>query len=106
MSTRSKEKVVAAFRKFFRSSEKISEQDGAGSSTSSPSRRLLSRHHRPDAVTPTDASSLSDNPGASNSNHGNCFFKSKKSASNPTQVHILFTVSIYHILFKYLILDI
>ncbi|KAK1138119.1 hypothetical protein K0M31_002603 [Melipona bicolor] len=85
MSTRSKEKVVAAFRKFFRSSEKIAEQDGAGSSTSSPSRRLLSRHHRPDAVTPTDASSLSDNPGASNSNHGNCFFKSKKSASNPTQ---------------------
>lgn len=88
MSTRSKEKVVAAFRKFFRPSEKISEQDGASSSTSSPSRRLLSRHHRPDAVTPTDAT-LSDNPGASNSNHATCFFKSKKSTANSTQVFFL-----------------
>ncbi|XP_043579801.1 ubiquitin-conjugating enzyme E2Q-like protein CG4502 isoform X3 [Bombus pyrosoma] len=84
MSTRSKEKVVAVFRKFFRPSEKISEQDGASSSTSSPSRRLLSRHHRPDAVTPTDAT-LSDNAGASNSNHASCFFKSKKSTANSTQ---------------------
>ncbi|XP_076390348.1 ubiquitin-conjugating enzyme E2Q-like protein 1 isoform X3 [Megachile rotundata] len=84
MSTRSKEKVVAAFRKFFRSSEKISEQDGASSSTSSPSRKLLSRHHRPDAVTPADGV-LSDNPGASDSSHGNCFFKSKKSSGSSTQ---------------------
>ncbi|XP_017876961.2 transmembrane protein 231 [Ceratina calcarata] len=82
MSTRSKEKVVAAFRKLFRSSEKISEQDGASSSTSSPSRRLLSRHHRPDAVTPADGS---DNLGAGNSNHGSCFFKTKKSTGSSTQ---------------------
>lgn len=83
MSTRSKEKVVAAFRKFFRSSEKISEQEGASSSTSSPSRRLLSRH-RPDAVTPSDGG-LPENSAASNSNHGSCFFKSKKSTGNPAQ---------------------
>lgn len=80
MSTRSKEKVVAAFRKLFRSSEKISEPDGAGGSTSSPSRRLLSRHHRPDAVTPSEGA---DNLGAGNSNHG--FFKTKKSAGSSAQ---------------------
>ncbi|XP_053998909.1 ubiquitin-conjugating enzyme E2Q-like protein CG4502 isoform X2 [Hylaeus anthracinus] len=84
MSTRSKEKVVAAFRKIFRPSEKISEQEAASSSTSSPSRRLLSRHHRPDAVTPSDGA-LPENSGASNSNHGSCFFKSKKTTGNSTQ---------------------
>ncbi|XP_076181315.1 ubiquitin-conjugating enzyme E2Q-like protein 1 isoform X2 [Ptiloglossa arizonensis] len=84
MSTRSKEKVVAAFRKIFRSSEKISEQEAASSSTSSPSRRLLSRHHRPDAVTPAD-DVLPENSGASNSNHGSCFFKSKKTTGTSTQ---------------------
>ncbi|XP_078041476.1 uncharacterized protein LOC144472352 [Augochlora pura] len=84
MSTRSKEKVVAAFRKFFRSSEKISDQEAASSSTSSPSRRLLSRHHRPDAVTPSDGA-LPENSTAGNSNHGTCFFKSKKSSGTPAQ---------------------
>ncbi|XP_012275482.1 ubiquitin-conjugating enzyme E2Q-like protein 1 [Orussus abietinus] len=79
MTTRSKEKVVAAFRKLFRSSEKIDEPNGASSSTSSPSRRLLSRHHRPDAVTPSDGS-LQDNP--SSSHNGSCFFKTKKSTEN------------------------
>lgn len=85
MSTRSKEKVVAAFRKFFRSSEKISEPEAASSSTSSPSRRLLSRHHRPDAVTPSDGA-LPENSGAGNSGHGTCFFKSKKSSGTSAQV--------------------
>lgn len=101
MSTRSKEKVVAAFRKFFRSSEKISEQDGASSSTSSPSRRLLSRH-RPDAVTPTDGA-LSDNPGVSNSNHGSCFFKSKKTTNNSTQVFYIIWLFIIQYKSKHLI---
>lgn len=78
MTTRSKEKVVAAFRKIFRASEKISDQEGAGSSTSSPSRRILSRHHRPDAVTPSDGT-LPDKPGTSHT--GSCFFKSKKSGN-------------------------
>ncbi|XP_024943334.1 ubiquitin-conjugating enzyme E2Q-like protein 1 isoform X2 [Cephus cinctus] len=82
MTTRSKEKVVAAFRKLFRSSEKITDQDGAGTSTSSPSRRLLSRHHRPDAVTPSE-STLQENPGTSHT--GNCFFKTKKSTENCSQ---------------------
>ncbi|XP_011314129.1 ubiquitin-conjugating enzyme E2Q-like protein CG4502 [Fopius arisanus] len=78
MTTRSKEKVVAAFRKIFRASEKISDQEGASSSTSSPSRRILSRHHRPDAVTPSDGT-VPDNPGTSHT--GSCFFKSKKSGN-------------------------
>ncbi|KAF7384007.1 hypothetical protein HZH68_014764 [Vespula germanica] len=86
MSTRSKEKVVAAFRKLFRSSEKLAEQEGASdSSTNSPSRRLLGRHHhRPDAVTPSD-SSMSENPGTSHTAHGSCFFKTKKSSSTSSQ---------------------
>ncbi|XP_043467785.1 ubiquitin-conjugating enzyme E2Q-like protein CG4502 [Leptopilina heterotoma] len=85
MSTRSKEKVVAAFRKLFRTSEKINDQEGAGgSSTNSPSRRLLSRHHRPDVVTPAEGT-LSENPGASHTSHANCFFKSKKSTGHCSQ---------------------
>lgn len=83
MSTRSKEKVVAVFRKFFKSSEKISEQDGAGSSSNSPSRRLLSCH-RPDVVTPSEGS-ISDNPSTSHANSGSCFFKSKKSSGGSSQ---------------------
>ncbi|XP_063984318.1 ubiquitin-conjugating enzyme E2Q-like protein CG4502 [Diachasmimorpha longicaudata] len=78
MTTRSKEKVVAAFRKIFRASDKITDQEGASSSTSSPSRRILGRHHRPDVVTPSDAG-LPDNPGTSHT--GSCFFKSKKSGN-------------------------
>lgn len=82
MSTRSKEKVVAAFRKLFRSSEKISEQEPADpSSTSSPSRRLLARHHRPDAVTPAEPPAL-DKPSTSQINHASCFFKAKSTSSN------------------------
>ena len=78
--------MVAAFRKLFRSSEKINEQEGAGgSSTNSPSRRLLSRHHRPDAVTPSDGI-LPETPGTSHMSHASCFFKSKKSAGHCSQV--------------------
>ncbi|CAG5097149.1 Similar to CG4502: Ubiquitin-conjugating enzyme E2Q-like protein CG4502 (Drosophila melanogaster) [Cotesia congregata] len=77
MTTRSKEKVVAAFRKIFRSSEKITShhnQEDASSSTNSP-RRLLGRH-RPDAVTPAE-SHLKEDPGTST--HRLCTCKSKKS---------------------------
>lgn len=78
MSSRSKEKVVAAFRKLFRSSEKITEQEpGDGNSTNSPSRRILGRHHRPDAVTPAEVS-VPDKPGTSQTNNAKCFFKAKK----------------------------
>lgn len=90
MSRRSKEKVVAAFRKLFRTTEKINEQEGAGgSSTNSPSRRLLSRHHRADVVTPAEGT-LSENPGASHTSHANCFFKSKKSTAHCSQVNFCF----------------
>lgn len=83
MTTRSKDKVVAAFRKLFRSSEKIGEPEGASAGpTNSPSRRLLSRHHRPDAVTPSDAA-LQETPGCSHSN--SCFFKAKKSGASCSQ---------------------
>ncbi|XP_034945313.1 ubiquitin-conjugating enzyme E2Q-like protein CG4502 [Chelonus insularis] len=77
MTTRSKEKVVAALKKLFRTSEKISNQEDASSSTNSPSRRILSRH-RSDAVTPSE--NAIDNPGSSHTKlcsckkkkHGNC----------------------------------
>lgn len=65
MTSRSKEKMAAAFRKLFRSSDKMSEGEGSGStnaqakSNGSPARRLLSRHR--DIVTPADP----DTPGAS-----------------------------------------
>jgi len=78
MSTKSKEKVVAAIRKLFRSSDKIAEPEGASSSTNSPSRRLLNRHHRPDAVTPVDGPIL-ENPDSTNADRS-CFFKAKKPA--------------------------
>ncbi|XP_011506087.1 PREDICTED: ubiquitin-conjugating enzyme E2Q-like protein CG4502 isoform X2 [Ceratosolen solmsi marchali] len=85
MSTRSTEKVVAAFRKLFRSSEKINEQEpDDGSSTNSPSRRILGRHHRPDVVTPAEAPLL-DKPSTSQMNNANCFFKAKKSSENCSQ---------------------
>ncbi|CAF4757132.1 ubiquitin-conjugating enzyme E2Q-like protein 1 [Pieris rapae] len=51
MTSRSKEKVAAAFRKLFRSSEKR-DNDGAGPS-GSPARRGLFRRHR-DGVTPAE----------------------------------------------------
>ncbi|EZA53559.1 Ubiquitin-conjugating enzyme E2Q-like protein [Ooceraea biroi] len=77
MSTKSKEKVVAAIRKLFRSSDKIAEQEGASGSTGSPSRRLLNRHHRPDAITPADGP-LPENPDGTHVDRP-CFFKAKKS---------------------------
>lgn len=86
MSTRPKERVVAAFRKFFRSTDKISEQEGPSNSTSSPSRRRLNRHHRPDVVTPATGS-IPENPGSSHIDHSN-FFKTKKSSGNSVQVRM------------------
>ncbi|XP_073941982.1 ubiquitin-conjugating enzyme E2Q-like protein 1 [Choristoneura fumiferana] len=59
MSSRSKEKVAAAFRKLFRSPEKI-DNDGAGPS-GSPARRGLLRRHR-DGVSPAEAASLPASP--------------------------------------------
>lgn len=56
MSSRSKEKVAAAFRKLFRSSDKVVEGEtgsGGQKSSGSPARRLLSRHR--DIVTPSEA---------------------------------------------------
>ncbi|KAJ2953747.1 hypothetical protein O0L34_g1373 [Tuta absoluta] len=63
MTSRSKEKVAAAFRKLFRSPEKL-DNDGAGPS-GSPARRGLLRRHR-DGVSPAEAAvSLPASPGAS-----------------------------------------
>lgn len=56
MSSRSKEKMAAAFRKLFRSSDKVVEGEtgsGGQKSSGSPARRLLSRHR--DIVTPSEA---------------------------------------------------
>ncbi|CAG9098555.1 unnamed protein product [Plutella xylostella] len=62
MSSRSKEKVAAAFRKLFRSPEKL-DKDGAGPS-GSPARRGLLRRHR-DGVSPAEAAaSMPPSPGA------------------------------------------
>ena len=84
--------VVAAFRKLFRSSEKINEQEPAdGSSTSSPSRRFLGRHHRPDAVTPAEVP-VQEKPGTSQINNANCFFKAKKSSGSSSQVSPCFAL--------------
>lgn len=64
MSSESKETVAAAFRKLFRSSDKISESDGSGGSrkngqekgNGSPARRLLGRHsYHTDMVAPADS---------------------------------------------------
>ncbi|CAH2239915.1 ubiquitin-conjugating enzyme E2Q-like protein CG4502 [Pararge aegeria] len=63
MTSRSKEKVAAAFRKLFRSPEKL-DKDGAGPS-GSPARRGLFRRHR-DGVSPAEAAvSLPASPAAS-----------------------------------------
>ncbi|XP_045458779.1 ubiquitin-conjugating enzyme E2Q-like protein CG4502 [Melitaea cinxia] len=63
MTSRSKEKVAAAFRKLFRSPEKL-DNDGAGPS-GSPARRGLFRRHR-DGVSPAEtAASLPASPAAS-----------------------------------------
>jgi hypothetical protein len=77
MSTKPKEKVMAAIRKLFRSSDKIADQEGASGSTNSPSRRLLNRHHRPDIVTPVDGP-IPENTDPTHADR-NCFFKMKKS---------------------------
>ena len=94
MTSRSKEKMAAAFRKLFRSSEKIAESDsGAGAASSqgkgsggSPARRLLGRHglHR-DVVTPSDAESPENNPGASR-NSGTVFKKKPNPTPGPLDV--------------------
>lgn len=63
MTSRSKEKVAAAFRKLFRSPEKL-DNEGAGPS-GSPARRGLFRRHR-DGVSPAEAPvSLPASPAAS-----------------------------------------
>ncbi|XP_034826863.1 ubiquitin-conjugating enzyme E2Q-like protein 1 isoform X1 [Maniola hyperantus] len=63
MTSRSKEKMAAAFRKLFRSPEKL-DKDGAGPS-GSPARRGLFRRHR-DGVSPAEAAvSLPASPPAS-----------------------------------------
>ncbi|XP_063358501.1 ubiquitin-conjugating enzyme E2Q-like protein 1 [Cydia amplana] len=59
MTSRSKEKVAAAFRKLFRSPEKL-DNDGAGPS-GSPARRGLLRRHR-DGVSPAEAASHPGSP--------------------------------------------
>ncbi|XP_046675583.1 ubiquitin-conjugating enzyme E2Q-like protein 1 [Homalodisca vitripennis] len=59
MTSRSKEKMAAAFRKLFRSSDKLVEGEGGSGqakSGGSPARRLLSRHR--DIVTPAEAGPL------------------------------------------------
>lgn len=98
MTSRSKEKMAAAFRKIFRSSEKISESDATGSGATgqgkgngSPARRLLSRHtyHR-DVVTPTESSPL-DNPGASRTT-GSVFKKKNTSSSSQPELFTQKTV--------------
>lgn len=94
MTSRSKEKMAAAFRKLFRSSEKIAESDsGAGGASSqgkgsgSPARRLLGRHglHR-DVVTPSDAESVENNPGASRNSNGSVFKKKPNPTAGPLDV--------------------
>ncbi|PSN50873.1 Ubiquitin-conjugating enzyme E2Q-like protein [Blattella germanica] len=90
MSSRSKEKMAAAFRKLFRSSQKIGDPEGAvggqgcSGGSGSPARRLLSRHgyHR-DAVIPAEGNHGLDVPAPSNSGRKSVadLFKSKKSSS-------------------------
>ncbi|KAJ9598515.1 hypothetical protein L9F63_010805 [Diploptera punctata] len=85
MSSRSKEKMAAAFRKLFRSSQKIGDPEGAvggqgcSGGSGSPSRRLLSRHgyHR-DAVIPAEGSL--ELPAPSSRKSVADLFKSKKSS--------------------------
>ncbi|XP_011640817.1 ubiquitin-conjugating enzyme E2Q-like protein 1 isoform X2 [Pogonomyrmex barbatus] len=79
MSTRSKEKMMAAIRKLLRSSDKIAESEGASGSTNSPSRRLLNRHHRPDAITPMDGP-IPENPDSTHPDRS-CFFKASKKST-------------------------
>lgn len=89
MSNRSKEKVVAAFRKLFRSSDKISEQEpNINGSSNSPSHKILGKH-RPDAVKPVEAP-LPEKPGTSQINNASSFFKSKKASGNSSQVSSIF----------------
>lgn len=85
--------MAAAFRKLFRSSEKIAESESGavaassqGKGSGSPARRLLGRHglHR-DVVTPSDAESADNNPGASR-NSGSVFKKKPNPAPGPLDV--------------------
>lgn len=85
MSSRSKEKMAAAFRKLFRSSQKIGDPEGAvggqgcSGGSGSPARRLLSRHgyHR-DAVIPAEGNL--ELPAPSSRKSVADLFKSKKSS--------------------------
>ncbi|XP_066597361.1 ubiquitin-conjugating enzyme E2Q-like protein 1 isoform X1 [Prorops nasuta] len=83
MTSKPKDKVVAAIKKFFRASEKISDKDGASSSSGSPPRRILTLHHRPDVITPAEDSL--ESPGTSQTGHSNFFFKSKKHGNTGIQ---------------------
>lgn len=80
MTSKSKEKMAAAFRKLFRSSEKVSEEDGGSGGdkhNGSPARRLLPRHR--DTVSPAEPSPPQV--------HSSSFFKKKPNpaASQPTE---------------------
>ncbi|XP_038211461.1 ubiquitin-conjugating enzyme E2Q-like protein CG4502 [Zerene cesonia] len=74
MTSRSKEKVAAAFKKLFRSSEKR-DNDGAGPS-GSPARRGIFRRHRDGVVPAETAASLPSSP------TGNSLAKKKDGASD------------------------
>ena len=85
MSSRSKEKMAAAFRKLFRSSQKIGDPEGAvggqgcSGGSGSPARRLLTRHgyHR-DAVIPAEGNL--ELPAPSGRKSVADLFKSKKNS--------------------------
>lgn len=80
MSGGSKERVVAAFRKLFKS-DKISEQQATNSSAGLPPQNHLTVHHRSNAVIASECSS-GKNSVAINIKHTNCLFKSKRTDRN------------------------
>ncbi|KAL0273577.1 UNVERIFIED_CONTAM: hypothetical protein PYX00_006214 [Menopon gallinae] len=86
MTSRSKEKMAAAFRKLFRSSGKIRSPEKVPSSSSSksesPARRLLRHGIHRDQVQPVDVPT--DSPSDNRKSGG--FFKSKKVSSSPGRV--------------------
>lgn len=93
MTSRSKEKMAAAFRKLFRTSGKIRSPEraaGNSSKSESPARRLLRHGIHRDQVQPVDVPT--DSPNA-NRKSGGLFFKSKKigssSSSNPTSSSVI-----------------
>lgn len=80
MTSRSKEKMAAAFRKLFRTGKLRSPERAAGSSSKSesPARRLLRHGIHRDQVQPVDVPT--DSPSANRKSGG--FFKSKKVSSS------------------------